>query len=156
MARCPDCNKFVGLEMQDPEDVDLDVSSTLDGETLNLSITMTARIVRNCAECGTEMKEASLEANEEVEVDASDLKCVETKTIKKGDEEVEVIDWQDGHGDPQIEENGVDQVEEGGGRYAKSFFGAHVSYLVKCTCGEQIYEGEIEDKVAASAMDELV
>jgi hypothetical protein len=141
--------------MQDPEDVSLDVTSTLDGETLSLSVSMTARIVRNCAECGQELKEANLEANEEVEVDAEDLKCVETKTIKKGDEEVEIIDWQDGHGDPQIEENGVDQIEEGGSRYAKSYFGAHVTYVVKCTCGEQIWEGKIEDKVAASSMEDL-
>jgi hypothetical protein len=157
--RCPDCSKFVGLELQDPEDVSLDVSSTLDGETLHLSVSMTARVVRNCAECGQEMKEASLEATEEVEVDAdSMIKCIEKKTIKvKGsDDEAEIFDWLDGHGEPNINETSVDQIEEGGGRYAKSYFGASVSYMVKCQCGETLHEGTIEDKVAASAMDELV
>lgn len=155
--RCPDCNKFVGLELQDPEDVLLDVSDSLDGETLNLSVTMTARIVRNCAECGQEMKEASLEATEEVEVDADSLKkCVEKKTKMKDDVPVETFDWFDGHGDLNIEETSVDQIEEGGGRYAKSFFGASVSYIIKCQCGETVHEGTVEDKVAASAMEELV
>jgi len=153
--RCPDCSKFVSLELQDPEDVSLDVSDTLDGETLHLSISMTARVVRNCAECGTELKEGNLEATEEVEVDADSLvKCVRVCTDKAG---ATTFDWlDDKHGEPSIDETNVDQIEEGGGRYAKSYFGAKVDYQVKCKCGETLHEGEISDKVAASAMEEMV
>ncbi len=145
--------------MQDPEDVQLDVNSTLDGGTLDLDVSMNCRIVRNCAECSTELKEASLEASEEVEVDADSLiKCIEKKVIKvkDTDDEAEIFDWIEGHGEPSIDETGTDQIEEGGGRYAKSFFGASVSYMVKCQCGETLHEGTIEDKVAASAMEEMV
>lgn len=153
--RCPDCSKFVSLEMSDPEDVNLDVESTLDGETLSLSVSMSARIVRCCADCGTELKEANIEASEEVEVDATTLvKCVHAGAVSNG---VTMYEWlDDKHGDPEISDTSVEQIEEGGGRYAKSFFGATVGYEVKCKCGESLHTGEISDKVAASAMDELV
>lgn len=155
--RCPDCSKFVGLELQDPEDINLDVESTLDGDQLSLSVSMTARIVRNCAECGQELKEANIEANENVEIEACTIiKCVRVVgEAKVGD--LDSYDWlDDKHGEPEINETNVEQIEEGGGRYAKSFFGANVSYVVKCKCGETLHEGEISDKCAASSMEELV
>ena len=62
-----------------------------------------------------------------------------------------------------VEADDPEQVEEGGGRYAKSYFGASVSYRIHCKCrrkggedGEPIHEGVLEDKVAASEMDELL
>ena len=154
--RCPDCSKFVGLEMQDPEDVALDLASELDGPTLHLSVSMTARIVRSCAECSTELKEANLEAEDEVEVEACTIvKCMRKTSVEGA--EIETYDWlDDKHGDPDISDTNIDQIEEGGGRYAKSYYGAQVTYEVKCKCGELLHEGEITDKIAASAMDELV
>lgn len=150
--RCPDCNKFVGLEFQDPEDVNLDMSGeelTDDGE-LCLLVSMQCRIVRNCADCGNELKEANLEvSDDEANVESAGLdKCIE----KKGDGYA----WKDGHGDLSISETSVNQIEEGGGRYAKAYFGAEVEYEVKCKCGEVLHTGTVSDKVAASAMDELV
>lgn len=154
--RCPDCNKFVSLELQDPEDVELEVESEIVGGMLALSVSMTARIVRNCAECGTELKEANIEPSEEVEVEAHTLiKCM--RRVSADGVEPEVFEWlDDKHGDPTIEDTEIEQVEEGGGRYAKSYFGASVTYAVTCKCGETLHSGEISDKVAANAMDELV
>lgn len=131
--RCPDCNKFVGLEFADPEVERLEI----DGDEVACEV----RIVRNCAECGQELKEAQLELSAEIPQ--------------------EVADAHDGDNhDLEVEETGVDPIEEGGGRYAKSYFGATVSFAVRCSCQKKddaaIYEGEMSDKVAASAMDELV
>lgn len=50
--RCPDCNKFVSIEIAEPE-LELEVS---DGE-----VTGTVRLVQICAECNTELAEANIE-----------------------------------------------------------------------------------------------
>lgn len=154
--RCPDCNKFVGLEFQDPEDVNLDMNDeelTDDGE-LALLVSMSCRIVRNCSECGQELKEATIEANdEEILVESETLKDHVILIVKDGRN---TYDWKDGHGDLALNEESVEPIEEGGGRYAKSFFGAKVGFSITCKCGGVLHEGDVEDKVAASAMDELV
>lgn len=128
--RCPDCNKFVGLEFQDPEVNSIEI----DAEG---AITCECRIVRCCADCSQELKEATLDMQDELPPD--------DVTAHTGE----------GH-EFSIEEEGVDQVEEGGGRYAKSYFGATVNYKVTCTCGKYEHTGELTDKVPASGMDEMV
>lgn len=144
MARCQDCNKFVGLDMQDPELESIDLQG--------MEVSATVRIVRCCAECGNEMKEATLDMNSEIP--EGDL---------NGHYNTEKDEPIDGH-TLSVDENecDLDQIEEGGGRYKKSFYGATVAFRVYCSCGEKegkkghpIYEGEMEDKVAASSMDEL-
>lgn len=140
--RCPDCNKFVSLEFQDPEVDNLEISD-------DAVVTATVRLVRNCAECGTEMKEATLELEETHDITVEPFK---DHINEKGETKHEL----------EIEETGVDQIEEGGGRYAKSYFGATISYTVRCKCDEDKkderweYEGTFGDKVAASAMEEMV
>ena len=124
--RCPSCNKFVALEFQDPELIDIDVDA--DG------VRAEVRIVRCCAECGDELKEATLNLYYE--------------WWKEFDEE---------HGDHDltVEETGIEPLEEDGGRYAKSYFGANVQFTVTCSCG-QCFSAEMEEKIAASYMEELV
>jgi len=56
MARCTDCNKFVSLELGDNPDMNIDI----DEEGV---ITGDVTITRNCAECGTEMKEGKFDVN---------------------------------------------------------------------------------------------
>jgi hypothetical protein len=124
--RCPDCNKFVALDFQEPEldsiEVDCDV------------VRATVRLVRCCADCGGELKEANLD----LEFDLPGEFAEEHR-----DHELEV------------EDTGIEQIEEGGGRYAKSYFGAVVLFTVTCSCGAT-FEGEMSDKIAASYMEELV
>lgn len=132
--RCPDCSKFVGLEMAEPEVNDLEVSE--DG-----TVTMNVRIVRNCAECGTELKSADLEL--ECQVDVGEHGSDDEGKHK-------------GH-ELTVEETSVEMIEEGGGRYKKSYYGAEVSFRVTCACDESwSVEGEVSDKVAASEMEEMV
>lgn len=52
--RCPDCNKFVSLELADEPEVEVvQCEDTGDGKaTLTLNVTLT----KVCAECGTELQ----------------------------------------------------------------------------------------------------
>jgi len=54
MARCPDCNKFVSYDDGTEPEAEADVDET--GH-----ITGTVRIALTCAECGTELREASFD-----------------------------------------------------------------------------------------------
>lgn len=134
--RCPSCEKFTGLDLQDPEVDDIDITEN--------TVTASVRIVRCCAECGDELKESMLDME---------------ATLEKGDESgfnpAEHVG--DKH-ELSVDEEGVDQIEEGGGRYAKSYFGAEISFSVHCSCDPMVtlVEGTMSAKVAASAMDELV
>jgi hypothetical protein len=129
--RCPDCQKFVSLEFQDPEVDGLEIADS--------TVSCTVRLVRNCGECGQEMKEANLELSTEIEVPEGHS--------GKGHE-------------LEVEETSVDQIEEGGGRFKKSYFGATVSFAVKCSCqpasSKPLLSGEMSDKIQASGMDEMV
>lgn len=129
--RCESCAKFVSLEMAEPEVESLDIED--DG-----SVHATVRIVRNCVECGDELKESTLEMEDDIGDVAQD---------HEGDD-CELM----------IEEGALEAIEEGGGRYAKSYFGATLGFIVTCSCkGEEpIYSGELSDKVAASEMEEMV
>lgn len=127
--RCPDCQKFVGLEFQEPEVQSLEVSDT--------SVTANIRIVRNCADCGNELKEATLEMEQDLEQEALD------HLATPGEHEL------------SVDEDSTEGLEEGGGRYKKSYFGATVQFTVRCSCGEFEFSGELSDKVPASGMDEL-
>lgn len=133
MPRCESCAKFVGLELQDPEVDSLDI----DAEG---GITAQVRIVRNCADCGTEMKEATFDLELEVPEDIV--------ADHKGE----------GH-ELEVEEDGIEMIEEGGGRYKKSYYGAEVKCTVSCSCQKEgdgpLWEGTWDDKIPASGMDEL-
>ena len=89
--------------------------------------------------CGDEMKTAELSM--EFQVPEEDIK-----------------DHQgEGH-ELELHVGDCTQLEEGGGRYAKSYFGAEVTFDVRCSCQKDtdaaLYEGALSDKVAASEMDE--
>ena len=58
--RCPDCNKFVGFDEPDIGEIGCD----LDEDSGVLSIT--GRLVLPCAECGAELKECSVDHEEDL------------------------------------------------------------------------------------------
>ncbi len=150
--RCSCCNKFTALEFQEPEKESFEVESldhlTEDG-TVTATANATVRIERNSECCGETMKEATLEMSEEFSIDHDKLEAhlVEKESggwaWKEGCELTAAAD------DPE-------QIEEGGGRYAKSYFGASIAYRVTCECGkgDELHEGTMEGKIAASEMDE--
>ncbi len=150
--RCENCNKFTALEFQEPEEASFEVDGletiTEDG-TVAATATATVRISRNSECCDDTMKEATLEMSEEFVIDHNKLE--EHLAEKEGG------GWTWKTGCELIATNEApEQVEEGGGRYAKSYFGASVDYSVTCECGkgDVLHESTLEDKVAASDMDD--
>ncbi len=126
--RCESCAKFVSLEMQEPEVQSLEVN----GEDLVAEV----RIVRTCTDCGSELKEATITA--EAPCPLEDCDC---------DEDARDLEVSG--------EDTVEAVEEGGGRYKKSYFGFKLTGTVKCEkCGATA-SCDLEEKVAASEMEEM-
>lgn len=125
--RCENCSKFVSLELQDPEIEDLELHD--DG-----SLTGEVRIVRNCAECGSEMKEARFEVNVPAPAVTHKPDCT-TKDL---------------HADAELS-----SLEEGGGRYKKSYFGAEGELRVTCSTCDAQASVKWSDKIDASSMDEV-
>jgi len=110
--------------MQEPEIDNIEV----DGDVVRASV----RIVRCCTECGKELKEAALEMEH----------GLPTEFVEE-------------HAEHDLEAEGTaEPIEESGGRYKKSYFGADVSFTISYD-GKEVYSGQMEDKVAASEMEEL-
>jgi hypothetical protein len=121
------------MDLADPEVDEFEFSVDEKGVHIGCAV----RIVRVCSDCGVEMKEA----NEE---EGIDLTWADMKLPGKPEGEEEIT----------IEEDSVDQLEESGGRFKKSYFGATVNYSIKH--GDTVlHTGQIELKVAAGDMEEI-
>ena len=138
--RCPDCNKFVPQELGEPE-VQLDLTDERQEGQKMVAISGDVRVPITCGECGTELKEGTFTVDTEVEVDGHrgeghELSVEETST--------EGIERQDGKpGTPS--------------RYRRTYYGAIVSFEVRCLCGKlEAVEGDWSDDMQASSFDELV
>jgi hypothetical protein len=138
MAQCPSCQKFAGLELQDPEVNEV----SLDEESQTVSVEV--RIVRNSECCGDEMKEYTFNTDQELPADL----VAKMEAIKKEHPDAEF----------DAQEGGVDQLEEGGHRYKKSYYGytltADINSIVDGKT-QTIGSVEVTDKIEASGMDEL-
>lgn len=147
MARCQNCNKFSALNFEEPELSDFSADLDLDPDSGDLAVHVRAemRLVRTSECCGDEMKTADLEVEEDVVI-----ACDEISQHLDCDDDGK-WSWKAGH-EPEANNDDPEQVEEGGGRYAKSYFGASVHYTINCN-GNSVHEGTLTDKVAASAMD---
>ena len=139
--RCPDCNKFVSFDTDnDPEVDSVDYQS---GE-----VTASVRIVNVCAECGTEMKEATLELSEDV----SDVVDEHVRACHELNAEGEDIS---GH-EITADEGSAERTmrTEGSGRYTKTFYGVTLDVTLTCDCGKWTHDVQLSDDVQASSMDE--
>lgn len=159
MARCPDCNKFVSVEQADPEsnDPSIEVTGVVDkpeplseldklhnlikpkpqGKVEEFTLIDEIHLLLLCAECDTELSEATIDVEEELEFTHSSTDCT-------GDIELD---------DPVVESS---DRYEGKGRYAKHFYGADIEYSVSCPkCGViQTHNVHVEEQ--ASYFDSLV
>ena len=133
--RCPDCMKFVGLETEVPEpNVDLEIDWAEDGASL--SLIGTVRVVRNCADCGTELKGADFD------IELSDVAVVGAPVPEAERENVTA-------------EAEVSETESGGGRYKKNLVG--FSGTATVMLGERVLAtAAVEDNMAASQFEESV
>jgi hypothetical protein len=151
MARCPDCNKFVSFEEEDPEvNLDVDEEGTVTGDvTIN----------NNCGECGTALRTANFDVENDVAVEAfaAHVRAAKEKAKKKAKEgeKPEEIEHT-----LEVENNGSERTQRQDGkpgtpsRYRRTFYGFSVAFEVKCSCGNFNYEGTIADDVQGSGMDE--
>lgn len=153
--RCQSCEKFVSLEMQEPESPDsLEVEFNEDEEAPEFHITGSVRIVRTCADCGTEMKEATLDIDVNVDLfeglsnapqDKGPSELVEAEKVPFG-----------ALNEATVEDESISAIEEGGGRYQKAYYGADAVFVIRAGPDDAVVaRATWSDKVAASAMDEI-
>jgi len=162
MARCGDCNKFVGFEEQEPEINSIDIDE--DGH-----VTVEVCIVNACDQCGTELTEANFNPEND---HAEDCKGHTVGTYPEGEEHK-----------LSVEETDSERTSRSDGkpgtpsRYRRSFYGFVLHYVITCSCGKlgkmisapkvegqtsesaEVFvegiSGEVEDEEQASGMDEL-
>jgi hypothetical protein len=144
MARCNDCNKFVGVEELDAE---VDAMEIDPHGTVSCSV----RIENGCSECSTPMREASFD----IEVDHGE----DVKDHLGEGHELHVED----------ESCDRDQRTEGTGRGTKTFYGFSLCYVIRCSCSGDVerdpnsvtavpefeFHGEYCDYVQASSMEDM-
>ena len=87
--RCPDCQTFVSYDLDyDPEDEGLEVEVEVieDSGELDVTVSGSVRRVLPCAECGTELKEASFDVQLET--------LVTPKRVVSVDEAIDAVaEW---------------------------------------------------------------
>ena len=126
--RCGSCNKFVSIEIGEPDVQDLQVSGT--------EVSTTIRLTKNCAECSTELADYTFE-------------------IETSNEELDTHNREECSLD--VEEVSVENTTrtEGKNRGTKTFYGVTLEFNVTCTCqDESVYSGILKDEIQASAMED--
>lgn len=124
--RCPDCNKFVSGELEDPHVDDVDVA---DGQVL-----LTTSITLVCADCGTPLKEAEFQQTAELPP--------------------AVVAAHAGHA-LSVAVSDAEPTEEKGPRGA-TLYGFVASVAVTCACGVSIAPVQFAEEIKVAAMDDLV
>lgn len=143
--RCPDCNKFVSFDAQEPEltlEVELQYA---DKEPAEATVSGSVRCVLACGECGTELKDAEMEVEETVElVHIPDAESHEVSLDAESADPSDRVENKDRHG--KLIKNS---------RYMKTFYGADISVTVSCTCGASA-DANFNCEEQASGFNELV
>lgn len=133
MPRCGDCNKFVSLDTDTEPDVTSEQLSTSSG-TADFDIDVT--ITNNCAECGTELKTAELNASDSFDYDIAEL--------SEDDRDALTL---------EVDDITREERVDGAGRSAKTFYGFSATAVLMLN-GEELERKSIGDDVQASAMDD--
>lgn len=127
MARCPGCNKFAGLELQEPEVND----ENFDGDSGQIAAEV--RIVRTSTCCGEEMKEATLELEGDAssEIDDWIARKLEEEGLDEGEDEAG-DDTETGEEAEEREEANRDRAERREAREAELREGLEMTLDVEC------------------------
>lgn len=139
MARCTSCNKMCSLTVEEPEEQSIDIEGTEEP-----TVTAQVRIERRSECCGDSVKEVIFDFEMAVvayhEKDSDDVvdyrKCTQT----------EGHEW-------ELDDPTYDTVEEGGGRYAKSYYGVVINVDATCKGCELRATFEDSEKCAASEFE---
>lgn len=128
MARCPNCNKFTGKNVEEDPEVTQDMAVDEDG-----NVSMQVRIANQCEECSLEIEEFTFDLESKID-----------RGEHKGEEhELEI-------GEPE-----VTRTDSGGGRYKKRMFGVEVTAQITCSCPEKTTwtVDEMKDEIPSSSME---
>ena len=127
--RCPDCNKFVSLDADTEPEVE---SDDLDEGQDELNFRVSVKITNNCAECSTELREATFECDDTFDTEP--------------EKDVEYT--------MEIDDLGRSEKSEGKGRGTKTFYGFEATAVLYGD-GKELERKSIGDYIQASYMDEL-
>lgn len=156
--RCPDCCKMVSYDEAEPEDAEVNVNGT--------DVSVSVRITNNCADCGTELKEANFELEGDFSEAAGAHEC--TFDEVEGEAKREPVEKDAREYEAEVEstertsrsgyfDKKTGKFVNAGGRYAKTFYGVSVEVKITCSeCNGDVTTLTLEDDVQASGMDELV
>jgi hypothetical protein len=137
--RCPDCNKFVSFDQQDPE---------VDAAVGNSEITGSVRLVLACAECGGELKEANIDFSADI-----DHTC-EGKDVSTEELDFEIVSEMSENTD-RYEDKDRKGRKIKSYRYMKHYYGAELTFEVKCLGCEEEFEVTASVEEQASGFEEL-
>jgi hypothetical protein len=147
------------METQEPQCDSIDAeyeASTKAQQPGEFRVTATGTTERNCADCGTTLKAVNWDAEKEIPLtEFRDWQKL-TASVKQA--------WIDAlakeQAEIEIEENGSDSDESGGGRYAKNIITSRVNFILTLKLNDPvlrlIYEGQVESQNAASEFEEQV
>ena len=135
--RCEPCGKFASYDdSNEPE---------IQSEEIDPSghISISARIYLTHDECGTELKEATFDLEDDLPEDVLELHQGEGHDLSLEVIDSEMTSRQDGKAKTPA-------------RYRRTYYGVCVRIEVTCSCGpEAIHNNDLTDDIQASAMDEL-
>lgn len=163
--RCPDCQKFVGLEQADPEVDSVEITSAgeINPETGEQAIEVggDVRLVLNCAECSSEMKEANLTLEGEVTFTHSKVdKRPEGASMSEPPEDTESVMCDATEEDFEVEVDSSEPTDayrpEGRpARYQTHYYGVEVTVRVKCNkcAAEDTFDIDVEE--SAGSFEEM-
>ncbi len=150
--RCPDCNKFVSYDEPQAEISQVAVSGT--------EIQADIRVVLNCQDCGTELKDNEFNTQVEIEHECKPVEQREEEwkpdTDYKPDdsEKFEVENEGDPEGSGRVESKDRHGKPIKNSRYMKTFYGYTLEVGMKCrACGE-MFGVHVKDEEQANGFNE--
>lgn len=157
MARCPDCNKFVGVEQQEVEDFEPDIEVEVPvGRLQSGSVSGEVHLVLACVDCGTELSES----NQDVEAEFTVEHDEDCEALFKPDEAGVLQPLPEGSPPPELEAEDVsvaiEDTFEGKGRGARHYYGASISMTITCPGCKGSAEVQTEVNEQASSFESMV
>ena len=156
---CPGCSKFPAFDASGEPELDLDVqfdkgnvAGKGEAAVAAVVVTGTARIVLTSECCGEECKETTFDV--EIELVLPSPRPCECVEFHVSSESAEITDRSQATS-RRTKKDGTVVEKAIPYRYQKRFYGVHVEVEVTCACDKTKLEGQFEDDVQASSMDEI-
>lgn len=144
--RCPDCNKFVSFDEPQVEIQSVDVSDS--------ELTVSARVSLNCADCGTELKEATIDEVVDLDHTCNDPAKPDTGYEDGDDQFTAEESGAEGTSRQETKDRNGKQIKSS--RYMKTFYGFQADIDCHCCkCGAD-FSVSVEGEEQAGSFDELV